>query len=626
MSNKRSRRNCTFNDELAKEFPFLEKRHQLGDSEVYCKLCNNSFSIANSGRSQITSHLNTEGHKKCERAKASSKQISNFFANLKPEKEEFDLATREGTIAYHTVLHDHSFNSVTCTSKLLKTFYDKKISCAKTKCEKIVTKVLSVAAIDLVREEVANINYVNAAVDCSNHKSVKLMPVMIRYFTVNEGVKIRLIDIHSLKGETADIITTALLETLSKFKLDSKLVGICADNTNPNFGGINRKGKVNLFFKLKERLGREIVVIGCAAHIVHNSVETAADCLPFDIESILAKIYKYFSIYTVRIESLREFCDFVQIEFKPLLSSSKTRWLSLGKALERLLKLFVGVKSYFLSESTCPVVLKRFFQDECTELHLWFLHTQVHVFNQSILKIEKQNISAVETYSIVKNLIDSLSLRKVEKFTGLQAKLELRKLVENGEITGNKFYKTFDELFDVAIKYLTDWMQHFNCVSYFSWTSLTKLPSWKELEDSMATFTKFTGKTLSENELFDEYGFLGRYLTAEKIKEWEESPICADQKWALIFQHFKNSHVRHSNLLQIVELSLALPGTNAPVERVFSLVNNYWSAEKVNLSLETLNAVITMKVNMRMDCNDYFSYLKSNPELLKRIHSADKYL
>lgn len=49
--------------------------------------------------------------------------------------------------------------------------------------------------------------------------------------------------------------------------------------------------------------------VGCAAHIVHNAVHIAADCLPIDVEAIVNKIYCYFHIYTVREERLKEFCE-----------------------------------------------------------------------------------------------------------------------------------------------------------------------------------------------------------------------------------------------------------------------------------------------------------------------------
>ncbi len=68
----------------------------------------------------------------------------------------------------------------------------------------------------------------------------------------------------------------------------------------------------------------------------------------------LFKIYSYFSIYTVRNEELKEFCDFVDTEYKVLLSHSKTLWLSLFPCVDRILKMFDALKSYFLSIEKPP--------------------------------------------------------------------------------------------------------------------------------------------------------------------------------------------------------------------------------------------------------------------------------
>jgi hypothetical protein len=49
--------------------------------------------------------------------------------------------------------------------------------------------------------------------------------------------------------------------------------------------------------------------VGSAVHIVHSTVQTAADFLPIDMEVIVNKIYCYFHVYTVRVERLKEFCE-----------------------------------------------------------------------------------------------------------------------------------------------------------------------------------------------------------------------------------------------------------------------------------------------------------------------------
>jgi hypothetical protein len=54
----------------------------------------------------------------------------------------------------------------------------------------------------------------------------------------------------------------------------------------------------------------------CAAHILHNALRTSADILLINIEAIVNKISQYSHIYTLRVEELKEFCGFVDIEYK----------------------------------------------------------------------------------------------------------------------------------------------------------------------------------------------------------------------------------------------------------------------------------------------------------------------
>jgi len=106
-----------------------------------------------------------------------------------------------------------------------------------------------------------------------------------------------------LPGETANLIHYKILSVLEKFGIKEKIISYYEDNTN--FGGIARKGKNNIYIKLKNTLNREILGLGCCAYIVHNSIQYAADNLPIDIGSIVCKIFEFFHIYTVRVKTLK---------------------------------------------------------------------------------------------------------------------------------------------------------------------------------------------------------------------------------------------------------------------------------------------------------------------------------
>jgi hypothetical protein len=66
-------------------------------------------------------------------------------------------------------------------------------------------------------------------------------------------------------------------------------------NRNTDFGGVKRKGNENVFRKVQSDLYRPILGIGCSAHIVQNSVQTACDSLPLDIEIIVIKFINIFT-------------------------------------------------------------------------------------------------------------------------------------------------------------------------------------------------------------------------------------------------------------------------------------------------------------------------------------------
>ena len=141
------------------------------------------------------------------------------------------------------------------------------------------------------------------------------------------------------------------------------------DNCSTMLGGLrcNEQGN-NVFAKLKKILNPSLIGVGCSAHVLNNSIHHGAERMNIDIESNINKIYLYFSIYTVRTEQLKEYCKFANCEYKRLLSHSKTHWLSLVRGISRLLEMFSSLKSYFLSQKHPPIVIKRFFENETSEL------------------------------------------------------------------------------------------------------------------------------------------------------------------------------------------------------------------------------------------------------------------
>ncbi|XP_071038982.1 uncharacterized protein [Parasteatoda tepidariorum] len=590
-------------------------------------MCRATFSVGSGGRTAIADHILTIKHKEALAAKTKTKSVKQFFRKLEPSKEEFDLATYEGTLAFHTIRHNQSFRSMDCTSNLQKKFVDKKFSCARTKCEAIAVNVFSPWAFLELKKDLQSVQFVTISYDTSNHNHVKLLPILVRYFQwdcAKDPINNKLVSLNEIKGETVKILSSEILNALFEFQLKDKMAGLSADNTNTNFGGLLRRGTENVHTKLQTELGRDIFGFGCNAHIIHNGAKTAFDCLPVDIEVMVSKLFSYFKIYTVRIERLKEFCEYADQEYHKILGHIHVRWLTLLPAAERILKIYLSLKEFMLSEKKCPKILKNYFESETTELWLFFAHSHAAIFNQSILKIESDDKCVIESGAVVKDLIFKLKARKNAKFVPLVVKPELTKLIAENIITEDSYLETSKEFYEAAISYLEAWNDNNDDMSDLKCLLLDCKPSRSEFDEAVLSLSsKCAILNVNSDDLFDEFTYLEGYLDSKDDK-WYQSVHITD-KWREINNYFQKNNIPFTNIKRIVELAMCWPSSNAPVERVFSRINNYWTKEKSRMDVNTVKAVLSVLINFDFSCDIFSQLLEKNPEILKKIHSSEKY-
>lgn len=164
-----------------------------------------------------------------------------------------------------------------------------------------------------------------------------MLPVMVRGFDLDKGVKVFKLAVKMIPNEKSETIGTELICTGKDWGVTTKIVAFGADNCMTNFGGVNRNGENNVFSRLKSMLGREIVGSGCVSHIIHNSFDSACDQLPINIEALAVNIYKHFHIHTLRVEALKGFCADAGEEYTKLTSHSGTRFLTLYPAIQKVI-------------------------------------------------------------------------------------------------------------------------------------------------------------------------------------------------------------------------------------------------------------------------------------------------
>lgn len=223
-------------------------------------------------------------------------------------------------------------------------------------------------------------------------------------------------------------------------------------------------------------------------------LQTAVDVLPIEVEALVVKIYKYFYIYTVRVTELKEFCDFVHIEYKNVLQHGTTRFLSLLPAIERLLLMYEGLKSYFLSQEQCPKMIKEFFESDSGEMYLWFVRGQLTLFNKTILAMEKTAASATDIVIELENLKHNLQERRDNKFVPQEAKKLLKKLEdEDCGINSVNIIREFTDFYDRCLSYIELWENSFGGGESFTWINNNTI-TWPEIEIAGEKINETLGK------------------------------------------------------------------------------------------------------------------------------------
>jgi hypothetical protein len=91
-------------------------------------------------------------------------------------------------------------------SKLLQITLEPKFACVLTTAEAIILNVYEPRALNVLHCDVEKATFISGLTDASNHKDMKILPVPVRYFDYETGVKIKISELKSVPGETSVIV------------------------------------------------------------------------------------------------------------------------------------------------------------------------------------------------------------------------------------------------------------------------------------------------------------------------------------------------------------------------------------------------------------------------------------
>lgn len=92
--------------------------------------------------------------------------------------------------------------------------------------------------------------------------------------------------------------------------------------------------------------------------------------LSYDVEMLIIKEFNTFSSSSNRVTALKECFEFVGSEYAELLKHIPVSWITLYKAVDRLLLNWKAIRMYFLEEeeNEFDALIWRFIQDQANEL------------------------------------------------------------------------------------------------------------------------------------------------------------------------------------------------------------------------------------------------------------------
>lgn len=628
---KKCKRITKFNDDWLKTKSWVRK---VSDIKGFCTLCRTEILVSNKGVRALTDHESTASHQKNVTSVGCSTAITHFF-NKKDTLEEDATTAAEVAHIYHCIKHNQSYNALDCCFKLTKvTHYDsklgEKIHCGRTKAEAIVAQVLAPKELEKVLHVIhSNKLWYSVQTDASNHLNRTFFPLVLQYYTIENGIESKLVDFFEQPDETAEGMFQAIKESMGKLDLPlKKLCSFSADNTNSNFGSRN-----SVYVKLKNE-NTNILKANCYAHTLHNCLKHALDNLSLDINNIILKIYHFFAKSAKRRENLKSFYVFCDMEFRELIKHCPTRWLSILPAIDRILLSWLPLKEYFehLSEKNeLPKLYIEVFGiknnkiNESIEIYLLFVQHFACIFHETIKKLESNSTTILELFKILSEFIKQLEQRKNQQFYGSEIR---KKFLSLDSKLKERVVHEFNEFINVAVNYIKQRIEDNITLSFleqihaFSLECTSMFPSFNKFIETIESLNlnDKSGLGINCDALFDEVISADEiYKTVYNLPDF--SKLSCAEKWSSILKSRE-----FPNLYKFISFFLSIPSSSAFSERVFSVMNIKWRDERNRALPELIRAELLVYFNSNLSCTEYFKAIKSDKCLLTCAKSNQKYI
>lgn len=219
--------------------------------------------------------------------------------------------------------------------------------------------------------------------------------------------------------------------------------------------------------------------------------------------------------------------------------------------------------------------------------------------------------------------MENINERLEQKFCPIKVVGILRHLSETHQDQVQEFTEYMNNMYKIAKDYLNSWTREFSTeLKHFQWITLANVPNWEQAAETIDILSR-KNVQIDDSKFFDQWQNFLKFLQQHKDSS-DFKKLLAHQKWTAYFKSF-HSEEFHSELLKLAEYYFAIPGHNANVERIFSLVNAQWTKERNKLQTETIAQMMFLLCNIKLTCKEFYDMISKENVMLDKVGENTKY-
>lgn len=605
-----------------KAFQGWLKPPTLGSSKPMCTLCVCELTCSKTG---IDRHGQSSAHIRLQKASLQQCSVSaSFQKQLQPAA--YRMLT-ESRICAFIAQNDLPFSickplvdliKEVCPSNISEKESLKQLKMCATKCTNVMRQGLGY-------------RFSRNLADCLKHTKFSIIPdettdvgtekqlaICVVYFDQDTfEVVTAFFDMVIVQKCDAETLYSAIKRCFQEKNIPlENIIGYSSDTCNVMFG--ERQSVVAL---MKAEFPH-VTFVRCSCHMIHLCVSHACLKLSTSLEDLCRNVFSHFSRSSLRQHELTEFQNFLDIKPHKMLAFGQTRWLSLEACVSRLLEQWDALSLYFtaiISEKRDPSyvtesILKSLKNDfikaqlqfirvqlkRATEFNKMFQSTKpmLHCLHDKVKDLLLQVMSDFIQVSHLRNCdpftLDvhntHLQVPVSQLYLGIQATDTIQKSVLCKDLEGVKQFKLSCRAF--LLELIDQIRTRFNTRSFKMLSFLVpknalnlKPNSLREVFEAYPYMNDICDKESADLE-WRKLGLEGLYREEKDVSEfWKQQlslkDVSGDQKYP--------------NLSKVVGCALALPHSNAAVERVFSQVSLIKTDLRNSLKTTSLVSLLHVK-------------------------------